>query len=103
MRFNPQLIVDNSQNHQIITMSQPGSNVVQNITSINTGQQQQHQQQQSQQQHHQQQQQHQQPQLQHQTQQQQQQQQTHMLIPVSAKQLTPSPRPSILRKRDIEG
>lgn len=86
-------------------MSQPGSNVVQNITSINTGQQ--HQQSQQQPQHHQQQHQHQ-PQLlqqqqSHQPQQQQQQQQTHMLIPVSSKQLTPSPRPSILRKRDIEG
>lgn len=108
VRFNPQLIVDNSQNHQgthqIITMSQPGSNVVQNITSINTGQQhQQQQQQQSQQQYtHQSQLLQQQPSHQPQKQQQQQ-QQTHMLIPVSAKQLTPSPRPSILRKRDIEG
>lgn len=81
VRFNPQLIVDNSQNnsgvtHQIITMQQVHtSNSQQNQVPV---------QQQS-------------------TQQPQPSQQTHVQIPITSKTPVQSPRASILRKRDSDG
>lgn len=75
VRFNPQLIVDNSQNnsgvtHQIITMQQVHTSNSQNQVPV---------------------------------QQVQPSQQTHVQIPISSKTPVQSPRASILRKRDSEG
>lgn len=79
VRFNPQLIVDNSQNnqsasHQIITMQQVHTSSSQNQTVPVQ-----------------------------QPQQSQQPQQTHIQIPITSKTPLQSPRASILRKRDSEG
>lgn len=81
VRFNPQLIVDNSQNatgatHQIITMQQVHTSNSQNQVPV---------------------------QQQQQSQQSQSSQQTHVQIPISSKTPAQSPRASILRKRDSEG
>lgn len=78
VRFNPQLIVDNSQNnsgvtHQIITMQQVHAANSQNQVPVQ------------------------------QSQQSQPSQQTHVQIPISSKTPVQSPRASILRKRDSEG
>lgn len=80
LRFNPQLIVDTAQGHQgahqIITMSQPASGAqnqnASGVLNTSVGTQ---------------------PQ---------QSQQTHVLIPVTTKLASSSPRPSILKKRENE-
>ncbi|XP_037033626.1 histone deacetylase complex subunit SAP130-A isoform X2 [Bradysia coprophila] len=79
VRFNPQLIVDNSQNssgvtHQIITMQQVHTANSQNQVPVQQS-----------------------------TQQSQPSQQTHVQIPITSKTPVQSPRASILRKRDSEG